>query len=40
MKSSGFTWFKNSNSLITKSNVSGRSQPFLNTRYNSIAKSV
>ena len=40
IKSSGFTWFKNSNSLIFKSNGSGHSQPFLKTRYNSFAKSV
>ena len=34
---SGFTWFKNSNSLLDKSSGSGHPQPFLRTRYNTIA---
>ena len=34
---SGFTWFKNSSSLLNKSSGSGHSQPFLRTRYNSVA---
>ena len=33
----GFTWFKNSDELLNKSIASGHSQPFLRTRYNSIA---
>jgi hypothetical protein len=33
----GFTWFKHSNELLDKSIASGHSQPFLRTRYNSIA---
>lgn len=37
MAVSGFTWFKNSSSLLNKSSGSGHSQPFLRTRYNSIA---
>jgi hypothetical protein len=36
---SGFTWFKNSSSLLDKSSGSGHPQPFLRTRYNSIAAS-
>lgn len=34
---SGFTWFKNSSSLLDKSSGSGHPQPFLRTRYNSVA---
>ena len=34
---SGFTWFKNSNALLNKSAGSGHSQPFLRTRYNTLA---
>ena len=33
----GFTWYKNSNSLLNKSSGSGHSQPFLRTRYNSVS---
>jgi len=33
----GFTWYKNSGSLLNRSSASGHSQPFLRTRYNSIA---
>ncbi|MCK9206291.1 MAG: cytochrome P460 family protein [Salinivirgaceae bacterium] len=33
----GFTWYKNSDALLDKSIGSGHSQPFLRTRYNSIA---
>ncbi len=36
---SGFTWFKNSTSLLNKSSGSGHPQPFLRTRYNSVAAS-
>ena len=34
---SGFTWFKNSSSLLNKSSSSGHPQPFLRTRYNAVA---
>ena len=34
---SGFTWFKNSSSLLNKSSGSGHPQAFLRTRYNSVA---
>jgi hypothetical protein len=34
---SGFTWFKNSSSLLNKSSGSGHPQPFLRTRYNAVA---
>lgn len=34
---SGFVWYKNSSSLLDKSAGSGHPQPFLKTRYNSIA---
>jgi hypothetical protein len=37
--STGFTWFKNSSSLLNKSSGSGHSQPFLRTRYNAVAAS-
>lgn len=33
----GFTWYKNSDSLLDKSPGSGHSLPFLRTRYNAIA---
>lgn len=36
-ETSGFTWFKNSNSLLNKSSGSGHPQPLLRTRYNSVA---
>ncbi|MFN8256149.1 MAG: cytochrome P460 family protein [Bacteroidales bacterium] len=35
----GFTWYKNSANLLPKSIGSGHGQPFLRTRYNSIAAS-
>jgi hypothetical protein len=35
----GFTWFKNSSSLLDKSSGSGHPQPLLRTRYNSVAAS-
>lgn len=38
-ENNGFTWFKNSNILLNKSAGSGHSNPFLNTRYNSVAAS-
>ena len=34
---SGFVWYKNSNAVLDKSAGSGHPQPFLKTRYNSIA---
>jgi hypothetical protein len=36
---SGFVWFKNSSDFLDKSSGSGHSQPFLRTRFNSIAAS-
>lgn len=33
----GFSWYKNSETLLNKSSGSGHPQPFLRTRYNSIA---
>ena len=33
----GFTWFNNSNILLAKSSGSGHPQPFLRTRFNTIA---
>lgn len=33
----GFTWYKNSDTYLEKSDGSGHSQPFLRTRYNSTA---
>jgi hypothetical protein len=38
-ENNGFTWFKNSNTLLNKSSGSGHSNPFLKTRYNAIAAS-
>jgi len=38
-ETSGFVWFKNLSVLLNKSSGSGHSQPFLRTRYNSIAAS-
>lgn len=35
----GFTWYKNSNILLAKSNASGHSEAFLKTRFNSTAAS-
>ena len=35
--STGFTWFKNTPTLLNKSSGSGHPQPFLRTRYNTIA---
>jgi hypothetical protein len=35
--STGFTWYKNSDALLGKSSGSGHPQPFLRTRYNTIA---
>lgn len=34
---SGFTWFRNSSSLLNKSSGSAHPQPFLRTRYNAVA---
>lgn len=36
---SGFTWYKNSDALLPKSNLSGHSEAFLRTRFNTIASS-
>jgi len=36
-ETSGFIWYKNSNALLEKSSGSGHPQPFLRTRYNSVA---
>lgn len=36
-KTEGFRWYKNSNGLLDMSNGSGHSQPYLKTRYNSLA---
>jgi hypothetical protein len=35
--STGYTWFKNTPTLLNKSSGSGHPQPFLRTRYNTIA---
>ena len=37
VETSGFTWYKNSEDQLLKSNGSGHPQPFLRTRYNAIA---
>lgn len=34
---SGFTWYKNSDALLNRSSGSGHSQPYLRTRFNSVA---
>lgn len=34
---SGFVWYKNSSTLLNKSSGSGHPQPFLRTRFNSVA---
>ncbi len=36
----GFTWYKNSNAALAKSDGSGHTQPFLRTRYNSTAAAM
>lgn len=38
-ETSGFVWFKNSSSILNKSSGSGHAEPFLRTRYNSVAAS-
>lgn len=38
-ETTGFVWYKNSSNKLSKSPGSGHSQPFLNTRYNSVASS-
>lgn len=35
-----FTWYKNSNALLVTSDGSGHTQPFLRTRYNTIASQM
>ncbi|MDC0230470.1 cytochrome P460 family protein [Aureispira] len=37
METTGFTWFKNSSAQLDRSASSGHTQPFLRTRYNTIA---
>ncbi len=37
---SGFTWYKNSDALLSKSNLSGHTEPYLRTRYNTIATAM
>jgi hypothetical protein len=39
-QSAGFTWYKNSESLLNRSSGSGHSQPYLRTRFNSIAAAI
>ena len=39
-ETSGFIWYKNSDALLNKSSGSGHSQPFLRTRYNTVAASM
>jgi len=39
-ETAGFTWYNNSSALLNKSSGSGHSEPFLRTRYNSIASTV
>lgn len=36
----GFTWYKNSDALLPKSNLSGHSESYLRTRFNSIAAAM
>lgn len=36
-ETNGFSWYKNSDTLLNKSSGTGHSQPFLRTRYNSTA---
>lgn len=37
---SGFTWYKNSDALLPKSTLSGHSEAFLRTRFNTIAATM
>ncbi|HSG67243.1 MAG TPA: cytochrome P460 family protein [Bacteroidales bacterium] len=39
-KTSGFTWYKNSDALLDKSAGSGHNYPFLRTRFNDIASDM
>ena len=39
-ETTGFTWYKYSDALLNKSSGSAHSEPFLRTRYNSIAATV
>lgn len=39
-ETSGFTWYKNSDENLEQSSGSGHPQPFLRTRYNSIASNL
>jgi hypothetical protein len=36
----GFTWYKNSSTYLDRSDGSGHSQPYLRTRYNTMAASM
>ena len=40
IETTGFTWYKNSSALLDKSSGSGHSEPFLRTRYNSVASAM
>lgn len=37
---SGFVWYKNTSSLLSKSHISGHSEAFLKTKFNSIAATM
>ena len=39
-ETAGFAWYKNSDTLLNKSSGSGHGEPFLRTRYNSIATTM
>ncbi len=39
-KTTGFTWYNNSDALLGKSGGSGHSEPFLRTRYNDVAAAM
>lgn len=39
-KTSGFTWYKNDDTLLNKTSGSGHSEPFLRTRYNDVAAAM
>lgn len=39
-ETTGFTWYKNSDALLPKSNLSGHTEPYLRTRYNSTASTM
>ncbi|MHC1702304.1 MAG: cytochrome P460 family protein [Tenuifilaceae bacterium] len=37
---SGFVWYKNSDALLPRSSISGHTEPYLRTRFNSTAASM